>query len=109
MCGYNNGITIAAIGDEDIQYMENEVRNGNVTKYFANIAEEKVLEDCTKSAKDFTFTMGHKKWLMAIVNFLKMYIEENGPDSLIVGKALERAPKKSLAKKKVSFISTSTS
>lgn len=73
-CGYNNGLTIASIEEEDIAYIESEVRNENVTEYFVELEqleERDVLEGSTKNKDNFVFTLGPKKFLMFIVNYLK--------------------------------------
>lgn len=84
VCGYNNGISISFIEDEDIKYMENEVRNGNVGNSLngAHTEAHDFLEGCTKSEENFEFVLGHKKFLLAIANFLRKYIADNGVDSL---------------------------
>ncbi|KAG4068990.1 hypothetical protein HA402_008461 [Bradysia odoriphaga] len=80
-CGYNNGISITLIDAEDIAYMESEVRNGNATKDLDEAEEKTFFEGCTKKKDDFVFTMGHRKFLMYIVNFLKKYSAEHGSHS----------------------------
>lgn len=80
-CGYNNGISISTIEDNDIQYFIQEVRNGNVVNHFKPlIGEKNVLEGSTKTMQNFEFSRGHLKHLMFIVNFLKKFIEDNGSD-----------------------------
>lgn len=79
-CGYNNGISIATIEPNDIEYFTQEVRNGNVINHFRPIAGENVLEGSTRTIANFEFSRGHLRQLMFIVNFLKKYIEENGTD-----------------------------
>lgn len=81
VCGYNNGISIALIEEADVAYIEGEVRNGNVTKALVGIEEKKILEGSYKDKDNFEFTMGHKKFLMFIVNFLKTYSAEHGLNS----------------------------
>lgn len=81
VCGYNNGISIATIEDEDIGYFVSEVRNGNVSKYFESLSRERdVLEGSTKTVQNFEFSRGHLKYLKYVVQFLKNYVEENGID-----------------------------
>lgn len=75
MCGYNNGITIGMIGDEDITLMEGEVRKESVTAEFDS---KTFLEGSTKNKANFEFSMGHRKFLKFIVNFLKTYSAEHG-------------------------------
>lgn len=59
-----------------------------MVKYFVDVDkaldEAKVLKDCTMSAKNFAFTMGHRKWLMSIVDLLRKHLEENGPDGFTI-------------------------
>lgn len=81
VCGYNNGIALASIEEGDFDYLEGEVRNGNLMKYFAGFEERIVLYDCTKSIQNFEFTRGHKKFLLFIASFLKAHSEENGLNS----------------------------
>lgn len=81
MCGYNNGISIALIEEEDIAYMEGEVQNGNVAKAFIGSKQKKIFEGSTKDKDNFEFTMGHKKFLLFIVNFLKKHSAEHGSNS----------------------------
>ncbi|XP_037035586.1 uncharacterized protein LOC119073849 [Bradysia coprophila] len=83
-CGYDNGLSIATIDDDDIQHFVNEVKNGNVSKYFEASGETDVLEGSTKNTDDFEFSRGHLKFLKAIVVFVKKYAEDNGPDSFTV-------------------------
>lgn len=105
VCGYNNGVTIASIDDDDVKYIEAEVRNGNVVKYFQDIDvgwdEAKVLKDCTMSAKNFVFKMGHRKWLMIVVDFLKKHLKENGPNSFNIEHAAKKKVGKNMKKKSV--------
>lgn len=68
------------IEKEDIEYMEAEVRNGNATKALANTEERSFFEGCAKEKENFEFVMGHRKFLMSIVNFLKTYAAEHGRD-----------------------------
>lgn len=70
-CGYDNRITIASIEEDDLQYFEQEVRNGNVSKYFAGIDKLNILDGSTKTVENFQFTRGHKKFLLYIREFLK--------------------------------------
>lgn len=81
-CGYDNKITIASIDENDLQYFEQEVRNGNVSQYFECIDEFNILEGSTKTVESFEFTRGHKKFLLLIRDFLKHHLKETGPDSL---------------------------
>lgn len=82
-CGFNNGLTIASIDDKDVQYLEQEVRNGNVSAYFENVDGINVLDGSMKTVKNFEFTRGHKKFLLSIRDFLKNFLEENGTGSLV--------------------------
>lgn len=91
MCGYNNGISIALIEEADVVYIESEVRNGNATKAFVGIEEKKVLEGSYKVKDNFEFTMGHRKFLMFIVNFLKTYSAEHGLNSFTSEHAIKRS------------------
>lgn len=61
--------------------MESEVRNGNATKNLDDAQEKAFLKDSTKKINDFEFTMGHRKFLMYIVNFLKTFLAEHGSHS----------------------------
>lgn len=83
-CGYENAITIATIEDEDIQYFESEVRNGNVTKYYLGTAVVNILEGSTRTEANFEFTRGHKKFLRMISDYLKSYLAQNASDSVIL-------------------------
>lgn len=105
MCGYNNGISIGLIENEDIEYIESEVRNGNATKSLASTEEQTFLEGCTKDKKNFQFTMGHRKFLMSIVNFLKTYSADHGLNSFIC----EQSGKRSKCKRKVASVTTAGS
>lgn len=96
-CGYNNGISISTIDEDDIKHFVNEVRNGNVCNYFKPIlGDTDVLEGSTKKIEDFEFSRGHQKYLMSIVTFLRSYIEQNGPDITV-----KSSSKKSLRSKRV--------
>lgn len=93
-CGFNNGITIALIDEDDIEYFVDQVRNGNVMKFFNSNEEKNILEGMAVTAPKFEFSRGHKKLLWSIVKFLKTHVEENGPNNFI----LEVAPKKKTSK-----------
>lgn len=80
VCGYSNGISISLIGDEDLQYIEKEVKNGNVEKALNGV--EDYLKGCTKNAANFEFVLGHRKFLLAIAGYLSKYIAENGAESI---------------------------
>lgn len=82
-CGFDNGLTISLIDKDDLEYFEQQVRNGKVSKYFAGIDNLHILEGSTKTKEDFEFPRGHKKFLIAIRDFLKKCLEENGPESFI--------------------------
>lgn len=92
VCGYNNGISIASIREEDFEYLETEVKNGNVTKYFVGKEAKEVLEGSTKDVDEFT--RGHKTFLRSIIDFLKNHMKENGPDSFKPNKKPMKTPKK---------------
>lgn len=79
-CGYNNGITIASIDDDDIDYCVQEVRNGSITSYQSKIGNKGVLPACRKTSESFEFLPRNLKYLMDIVEMLKSYIKENGID-----------------------------
>lgn len=97
-CGYSNGITIAAINDDDIDYCVKEVRKGNVIDYYSKKEPNiDVLEGCTKTAENFEFSRGHLRYLMDIVEMLKDHIKENGIDSFNVEE--EKSHKKPINKK----------
>lgn len=81
-CGYENAITIASIEEEDVQYFEEEVRNGKVSKYYEGMGAINILDGSTKTEANFEFTRGHKKFLIFISNFLKKYSKENASDSV---------------------------
>lgn len=84
-CGYENGISISTIENEDIQYFVEEVKNRNVSNYFKSILRETdILEGSKKTVENFVFSHGHIKLLMYIVRFIKNFIEENGPNSLSI-------------------------
>lgn len=97
-CGFNNGLTIASIDDEDIQYFEQEIRNGNVSAYYKNAHGLEVLDgytlSSTKSTTNFEFTRGHIKLLLYIRDFIKKWLEENGTI------ALEKVHKNEILKRK---------
>lgn len=81
-CGYENGVSIATIDNDDIKYFVEEVRNGNVINHFkSKFGDKDFLEGSTKNMDNFDFSRGHKKFLMCIVTFLKNHIEEHGIDS----------------------------
>lgn len=82
VCGFANGMTIAAIEDDDIQYFEAEVKNGNVMKHFGDAKD--TLEGSHKTVETFEFSRGHIKFLMKIRDFLKGHMDINGPDSFTV-------------------------
>ncbi len=91
-CGFNNGITISSIDDEDLQHFVNEVKNGNVSEYFSKLIGNTadVLQGSMKTKDDFEFSRGHLKFLKAIVEFLKKYGEENGWDSFSIQSVAKR-------------------
>lgn len=82
-CGFNNGLTIASIDDKDVQYFEQQVRNGNVSAYFENVDGMNVLDGSTKTVENFVFTRGHTKFLLSIRDFLKNCLEQNGTASFV--------------------------
>lgn len=89
-CGFENGISIAKIDDNDIPYFIQEVKNENVSNYFQPlIGNQNVLEGSNKTTENFEFSRGHLKYLMYIVRFLKNYVDENGVDCF----SLEQPPK----------------
>lgn len=92
-CGFDNGVSIASIDEDDIEYFVNEVRNGNVMKFFIE-NENNILEGTEIPAPKFEFTRGHKKLLLSIVEFLKTHAKENGTNHFIS----EVAPNKQIAK-----------
>ncbi len=108
-CGFNNGISIASIDDEDIEHCVREVKNGNVGKYYESLVGEKdVLEGSLKTTANFEFSRGHIKFLKSIVEFLKKHAEQNGPDSFVTTKKKKIAKNKktdapSALKKKVKY------
>lgn len=70
----------------DIACIEGEIRSGNVTKDFTETEEKAFLEGSTKNKDNFEFTMGHKKFLMFIVDFLKTYKAKHGLDRFTSGR-----------------------
>lgn len=82
-CGFENGFAIASIEDEDVKYFEEEVRNGNVSKYFQREKEINILDGSTKTEANFEFTRGHKKFLLYIRDFLKNYFKQINSDASI--------------------------
>lgn len=81
-CGYENGVSIASIDDVDIKYFVEKVRNGDVINYYkSKLADKDVLKGSVKNMENFDFSLGHRKFLMYIVTFLKNHIEEHGNDS----------------------------
>lgn len=82
VCGYTNGMSIACIEEDDFEYFEGEVKNGNVSEYFGDGKD--VLDGSNKKKEDFEFVRGHRKFVLAIRDLIKTHIDENGPDSLIL-------------------------
>lgn len=71
-CGYDNCHSIATIEEQDFEYVEAEVRNGGITKFFeGEIAANDVLDGSTKTEENFEIIRGHRKLLMAVVKFVK--------------------------------------
>lgn len=111
VCGYSNGLTIASIGEDDIQYFEEEVKNGNVSKYFKDVEkmnDNQILEGSTKPAEKFEFIRGHRKFLMTIRDLVKNHLDKNGPDSFAVEalpskKSAPKEPKKKTDDEKIRF------
>lgn len=62
------------------------------------------MDGCTKTEADFEFVLGHKKFLLAIVKFLKKHLAENGVDSFSVDKKHSKnVVTKKAAEKKIGF------
>ncbi len=97
-CGFTNGMTIASIDDNDITYLEDEVKNGNVFKYFEDAKGMNVLEGSNKTEKNFEFIRGHKNFLLAITDFLKSHLEKNGPESFFLQASTHKKPVKAPTK-----------
>lgn len=76
-CGFNNAHTIAAINDDDIQYFVEEVKKGNVNKYYEHLVENDVLEGSLCNIENFEFSRGHLKYLKVIVEHLKNHVKES--------------------------------
>lgn len=72
-CGFNTGTIIADIDDDDMEYFESEVRNGNVKKYFEKEKDVDVLKGSTRDAEYFEIPRGHKRYILIIRDFLKNY------------------------------------
>lgn len=82
-CGYENGVSIASIDNDDVDDIISKVRSGKVTQYFeSKLADKDVLEGSNKNFENFDFSRGDREFLMHIVTFLKDHIEEYGIDSL---------------------------
>lgn len=88
-CGYENCHTIATIQEDDLDYIESEVRKGGITTFFEGKSIEKILEGCTKLIDDFEISRGHKKLVIAAVKVVQEKLECNGADGF-----LEVSPKK---------------
>lgn len=106
-CGYDNVITIASIEEKDVQYFEEEVKNGKVAKYYEESGTIKILDGSTKTETNFEFTRGHKKLLLFISDYLKNYLKDNDPNTSIL--PLRWASKKSSSLALANSVSKSVS
>lgn len=77
-CGYNNCHTISAITPTDLKYVVTQVRQGNVTNFYSAHGISDAMEGSKESAENFKFILGHERFLMAIVNFVKQHLCDYG-------------------------------
>lgn len=75
LCGYDNCYSIATIEDRDIDYIANEVRKGK-------LGAEMVLKESVETIKNFEFTRGHRKLIMAIAKFVKTILDSSGANGV---------------------------
>lgn len=95
-CGYDNFYTIATIEESDLDYFKQELIEGKVFKHFdGKLSEDDVLSDCAYPAKDFEFSRGHQKLILAVVKYVKETMETSGVDGFDSPKKPEKATKKS--------------
>lgn len=91
-------MSIACIEEEDIEYFESEVRNGNVSKFFGN--EEKALKGSNQKLDDFEIVRGHRKFILAMRDILKAHMNEHGPDSFTLEVQKEKPTDENISRKR---------
>lgn len=91
-CGYGNGLSFKEIGETDIEYIENFVRN-ELEKRLLEISERKgkQFDECEKefffgiyasSISEFKFLRGERIQILAIADILRQFMDKNGVDAL---------------------------
>lgn len=90
-CGYGNGLSFKEIGETDIEYIENFVRN-ELEKRLSEICERngKQIDECEKefffgiyasSVNEFKFLRGERIHILAIADILRKLMEKCGLDA----------------------------
>lgn len=90
-CGYGNGLSFKEIGDTDIEYIENFVRN-ELEKRLTEICERygKQFDESEKgfffgiyasSIGEFKFLRGERIQISSIADILRTFMEKNGTDA----------------------------
>lgn len=90
-CGYGNGLSFKEIGETDIEYIENFVRN-ELEKRLLEISERKgkQFDECEKefffgiyasSISEFKFLRGERIQILAIADILRKFMDKNGVDA----------------------------
>lgn len=90
-CGYANGLSFKEIGEADIQYIENFVRN-ELQNRLLEICErnDNSFGECEKqfffgiyasSVSEFKFLRGERIQILAIADILRKLIENNGAEA----------------------------
>lgn len=94
-CGYDSSISKSSIEDDDVRYLEEQVRNGNVSKCYDRMGAINILDGSTKSESNFEFSRGHRKFLIFISNFMKNNSKEiaSNPVELSIEKPSEHNQK----------------
>lgn len=95
-CGYENCYTISTIEESDLEYIQTEVRKGDITKFFEEnrseassegISLDKILEGWRRPVEEFEFSRGHQKFIMLIANLVKENLNKNGVNGFAGTKA----------------------
>lgn len=90
-CGYGNGLSFKEIGETDIEYIENFVRN-ELEKRLSEICERngKQFDECDKefffgiyasSINEFKFLRGERIQILAIADILRQFMDKSGVDA----------------------------
>lgn len=85
-CGYDNCHSIAEITDDDFEYFHDQVRKGNIKKFFEELPDEGVTDimrgsTCSiETVEHFEISRGHQKFIKTIAKLVKEYLEKSGVD-----------------------------